>query len=39
MVGFEEIRGRRVVGETLEGMKGGLKAWNRNLISHRIKLN
>ena len=37
MVGFQEIGGRRVVGETLEGMKGRLKAWNRNLISQRIK--
>lgn len=37
MVGFQEIGGRRVVGEALEGMKGRLKAWNRNLISQRIK--
>ena len=37
MVVFQEIGIRRVVGETLEGMKGRLKAWNRNLISQRIK--
>lgn len=37
MVVFQEIGIRRVVGETLEGMKGKLKAWNRNLISQRIK--
>ena len=37
MVIFQEIGIRRVVGETLEGMKGKLKAWNRNLISQRIK--
>ena len=28
MVVFQEIGIRRVVGETLEGMKGRLKAWN-----------
>lgn len=37
MVVFQEIGIRRVVGETLEGMKGRLKAWNRNLISQSIK--